>query len=216
MSRGACYVAYGEPAIAEAQMSIRSLWASMPDLPVVVVSDQYVIDGVTHIPMEQADRGGRLAKLYLDQLSPFSETLYIDADTRVRRPMWAGFEVLRDGWDVAIAHSEHQGRRRMWHIGEEDREATYEACGCEDVLQLQAGVMFFRQSAEVGEFFEVWREEWRRFENQDQGAMLRAMWQSPIRVWVMGRPWNGGALIAHRFGAAKVRGVGRQKWARGE
>ena len=124
--------------------------------------------------------------------------------------MWAGFEMLADGWELVLAHSVHQGSKRLWHIGAEDREATYQACGCDDVLQLQAGVMFFAKTQGIHELFDLWAREWRRFEDQDQGALLRALYQVPVRVWVLGRPWNGGALIAHHFGRAK-RG-GRGEW----
>lgn len=206
MDRGACYVVYGDPARREAAMSIRSLWENMPSLPVAVVSDREMVEGVIHIHEEEADPGGRLAKLYLDRLSPFDQTLYIDADTRVRRPMWAGFDILEDGWDLVLAHSEMQEDRRLWHIGEEEREATYQVCGCEDVLQLQAGVMFFARSPEIRRFFLRWRREWFTFWDQDQGALLRALQEVPVRVWVLGRPWNGGAMIAHHFGRAKRRG----------
>jgi len=73
------------------------------------------------------------------------------------------------------------------------------------ILSLQGGVFFFRKSPQAHAFFESWRQEWGRFGDQDQGAMLRAMALSPLRVWLLGRPWNGGAVIGHLFGRAARR-----------
>jgi len=47
------------------------------------------------------------------------------------------------------------------------------------------------------------RAEWLRFRDQDQAALLRALAIAPVRAWLVGHPWNGGALVDHRFGACR-------------
>lgn len=148
-------------------------------------------------------RRSRWAKVNLDRWSPFCSTLYLDADTRIYTDVSAGFEILDAGWDMAISYSIQQGDASLRHIGEADRQATLRALCCAEVLQLQAGVMFFDKSVIVKRFFSAWRQEWSRFEGQDQGALLRALERVPLRVWLLGREWNGGTIIGHRFGMAR-------------
>lgn len=207
MLKGVCYVAYGEAARSECRLSILSLQALHPNLPICVLSDR---------PLPEADRTitdvqnvppytwglARWPKLCLNNLSPFPLTCYLDADTRVRENIMAGFEPLEAGWDMAIVPSENQDKEWLWHISEVERDTTAsEIGGPEWALQLQGGVWFIRRGAAIDKFFSVWRREWQRFEGQDQGALMRALRIAPIRMWLLGRPWNGGAVIQHRFGA---------------
>ncbi len=156
----------------------------------------------TDIPCERRDQGGRWAKVNLDRLSPYDLTLYIDADTRVRQDVSAAFELLADGWDVVVAHSAQQGDGWLWHVGEAERNVTAREIGLGGV-QLQAGMIGFRKSDAVTRLFSAWRDEWERWQGQDQAALLRALYREPVRVWLLGRPWNGGAVIEHRFGAVR-------------
>jgi len=71
------------------------------------------------------------------------------------------------------------------------------------VVQLQGGVLFWRRNEATTRLFERWRAEWARYRQQDQGALLRALYTEPVRVWLLGRPWNGGNLIEHLCGRAK-------------
>jgi len=206
-ARGAVYVVYGEPALDQARLSIQSLHQHRADMPVTVIGDQWG-ESLCEQPFcvyvyhSERDQGGRWAKVNLDSLSPYELTLYLDADTRVREDLSSGFELLADGWDVAIVPSECQGQRMLWHVGMEDKATTLDAWPCEP-LQLQGGVFYFRKSAATATLFQIWREQWLMYEDQDQGALLRALAFSPVRVWLLGRPWNGGALVSHLFGRAK-------------
>lgn len=187
-------MAYGERAIAEAGHSRASLARVHPELPVLVIGPE---------TCPQRDAGGRWAKLNLDTLSPFEQTLYLDADTRVRGDLSAGFRILADGYDLALAFSMRQGSDVLGNCGLPDRSATFEELACRDLLGLQAGVMFFQKGEAVSRLFSTWCEEWGRFRAMDQAALLRALARVPVRVWLLGRAWNGGELIEHRFGAAR-------------
>jgi hypothetical protein len=92
----------------------------------------------------------------------------------------------------------------LWHVGKADKALTLGCWPCWP-LQLQGGVMFFRRSKAVERFFKAWREEWLVYEDQDQGALLRALARARLKVWLLGRPWNGGAVVGHLFGRAKRR-----------
>lgn len=199
MTRGIIYIAYGEAARREARASIETLRRFGP-IDVSVIGE--AVPGARHIPFERRDQGGRWAKVNLDRLSPYDLTLYIDADTRVRQNVSAIFDLLTDGWDVVMAPSAQQGDGWLWHVGQAERNETAHEIGITGV-QLQAGVIGFRKGEAVARLFSIWRDEWERWEGQDQAALLRALYREPVRVWLLGRPWNGGAVIEHRFGAVR-------------
>lgn len=92
----------------------------------------------------------------------------------------------------------------LWHVGAAEKDETLRSWPCAP-LQLQGGVMFFRRSAAVERFFDRWREEWLKHGDQDQAALLRALTRTRLRIWLLGRPWNGGAVVGHLFGRAQRR-----------
>ena len=203
MTQGIIYVAFGLPARNEAIESIKSL-RKHNDLPIAVISDS-PIEGAQHIYRADTDRGGRMAKLSMDILSPFGHMLYLDADTRVNGDITKPFEILADGWDLAICHSIRQGEDVLGNLEPADRVLTAETVGTGNILALQAGVMYFRKSERIARLFQSWREEWGRFKTMDQGALLRALVKEPVNIWLLGRTYNGGgkSLIEHRFGMAR-------------
>ena len=197
LGRGIVYVAYGEKAHAEAKASIACLHGG---LPVAVVSDK-LIAGVQSIEWATPGYGARWAKLNIDKLSPWEDTLYLDADTRPKADVTVGFEILDDGWDLVVTPSGNQGENWLWHITDEERGVTEAEIGRR--LQLQMGVFWFRKSEAMEQLFECWRQEWTRWGGEDQGAFLRALARCPVKIWLFGRPWNGGGLIAHHFGQVR-------------
>lgn len=202
MAQGIVMVAYGTNARREAGYAIEALSQHMPALSVAVVSDG-PLPGARFIYMEQRDAGARWAKLNLDTLTPFDGTLYMDADTRVNGDLSAGFAMLADGWDMAIAISDRQAGELCWQCADEERQATRHDTATEP-LALQAGVMFVKRNERTAQLFSTWRAEWERWQGQDQAALLRALYHAPARVWLLGRDWNGGKLVTHRFGMARA------------
>jgi len=201
MTRGIVFVVYGLRAQQETAQAVKFL-KQHNDLPVVVIGED--MPGLRSIDFPERDSLGRWAKVNLDNLTPFEYTLYLDADTRVHGDISAGFDIIKDGWDIAMTPSTVQGSGILWHVDKAEREATFLELG-QELVQLQGGVMFFRKSTAVSSFFEAWRYEWERWQGQDQGALLRALHQRPVRLWLLNNEWNGGALIEHRYGAARRR-----------
>ena len=155
--------------------------------------------GVIDSPPNATGKPGRWAKVNLYSLSACEQTCYLDADTIAHEDIAAGFDLLDDGWDLVICPSAGDWLGHLQHI---ERDATERELGWQP-LQLQGGVFWFKRSDAIRRFFEAWREEWQRFEDEDQGALLRALYRCPIRVWLMGRPWNGGEVIEHNHGALR-------------
>jgi len=198
MDAGVMYVAYGHKAHAEATKSIASL-RRHHDWPVLVVGDKHIA-GTAHRDFENRGAPGRWAKVNLDKLSPWTWTLFLDADTRIHGDLSIGFRLLAVGYDLVLVPSRPQRNKGLQHLGYEERRATLAELPL-DPLQLNTGVMWFGPGA--ASLFAVWREEWERWKDKDQGALLRALNRHPAAVALVGRPYNNlhGEVVEHRFGA---------------
>jgi len=203
VTRGICYVAYGDKALNECAQSLETLRWYHKKLPVTVISDKSHALHADYKHAQSVDAGGRWAKLNLDTWSPYDETLYIDADTRIRERLDVLFQSLEDGYEFVIVPSNNQSAGNLlWHVSEGERETTYDEVGYTP-LQLQGGVFAFRKTDAVLALFEAWREEWERYKDQDQGALLRAIHRVPVRYRLLGRPFNGTTVIQHLFGRCR-------------
>jgi len=211
MVNGIVFVAQGGNACGQAVTAIEHV-QRVCRLPVACVGERPLgVRDVKHIYCEykRDDAGARWAKVNLYDLTPFDHTLYMDADTRVMDgSIMVGFEMLADGWELVLTHSERQGHDWLWKVSESERCVTEAMLG-EKLVSLQAGVMWFRKCAMVEQLFGEWREEWGIYREQDQAALLRALFKTPVRAYLLGRPFNGGSVVKHLFGRA--RGAGSRK-----
>jgi len=216
-SRGIIFIAYGQRA-AEILRPLNLLEKSaIWGLPMLVVymhtpieglrplevpfteSMGYMLAGLADPPLGRA----RLAKLLLFDASPFQYTLYLDADTVPYQDPSVIFDILDDGYDLVIAPSQAQGESTFWHIDPVEIAATLPDLGIVPV-QLQCGVLGFSKNERVKEFFEAWLAEWMKYKAHDQAALLRALWRVPLRIHLLGRPFNGGPAIGHRHGLLRT------------
>ncbi len=205
-ARGVAYVAIGDAAVREQDISAASLLRHNPDLDITVYSEP-LEPGIAH---ENGVRQSRRAKLTLFEWCPYDAVFYLDADTRVLGDITAGFDILADGWDLALCTSTSQGSNFLWHLDEAERAECLSAAGTYlHPLVYQAGVFFVARNDRTEALFAAWREEWEKRQRMDQGALVRAMHRSPVKVWLLGEPWNSahrgpGELVAHYFGKAKA------------
>lgn len=195
MDKGVCLIAYGEKSLRSSEACIASL-REYHDWPVMCDNGNHLFqrEGLTNV------QKSRWSKVNLAQWSPFGYTLYLDADTRIRGDVSVGFQLLQDGWELVITASEQQGVNSMWHIARDEREYTWMQYNCGDILQLQGGVFWFHNCERVKHFFTLWCNHWLRWMQQDQAAMLRALREFPLRVALLGRCFNGGAVVTHYHG----------------
>lgn len=194
---GVVYVTYGKKAKQEAMESINSL-KKHNNLPVTVI-DEVKFPGEPGMTDSQRARWG---KLNLPELVDYDNVLYIDSDTRIKADLSIGFGIL-DEWDMAIAPSKNQDGALFTHIPDPvEKAATLEEIGNPWPLQLQCGVVYFSRQRCAG-FFEEWRSQYLRYQDQDQAAFLRALHREPIRVWLLSREWNGGSIVEHLFGRCR-------------
>lgn len=203
-SKGIVYIAYGKKAMQEVEWSLQQ--PIIHDYPHEVFHDYpfgiYEDKPVNPIAEFNSAQTARYRKTKLYHLTPFEHTLYLDADTRVTGDLQPGFDLLADGFDMVIVPSMNQGDELLWHITPEERETTFDECGFHP-LQLQAGVFWFAKNERTYAFFQAWHNEWLRWSGEDQGAFTRALHRCSIKLWLLGRPFNGGAVIQHHFGACR-------------
>lgn len=206
MTRGVLYSAYGERAIAECVAGLEVIKRTNPDLKTLVMTDETTAfrhAGAWAVCKVCSDPFGREAKLSCDKISPFDLSLYLDADTRVWFPLTLPFYALESGWEFVCTLSKNQEDKWLDHILDTEQEDTLSSVGFISA-QLQGGVFGFRKTPAVQDFFAAWREEFQSGDGEhDQAAMQRALRRCPIRFYIIGREWNGGGIIAHRFGEAR-------------
>ena len=196
--QGVAYITYGDASEREMAYSLDTL-RRFHDWPLVQMRSR--VPGMTEDMTGK--QKSRLAKVTMLDWTPWDDTLYLDADTRINGDLSAGFRILDDGWDMAMAFSENQGHDWLWHVLDDDRALTKETWDGLQALQLQCGVMFVRKNEATRALFDAWRREWAWHKDEDQAAFLRAWRESPVRLWLLGRAWNGGGLVAHYHGRVR-------------
>ena len=205
MSNGVIYSAYGQKAVFEALKSIHSLRLSNPSLPCAVITDDpraFTHDADSIIEFE-SDKFGRWAKLNADILTPFNNTLYLDADTRVHGDINPLFDWLDSGFEFVTTLSARQKEQWLWHIDEGIRAETHYDIGFVPP-QIQGGVWGFRRTANVRSFMAEWRNIWKADNiKHDQAALAKAAYHKPMKTLLVSSDFNGGIVIHHLFGRAE-------------
>jgi len=200
-SVGVVYVAFGKHALEEVDKSIRTLRKNWS-----VKGKVYILKKTLGSSPVGASVGQQAhwAKTCVDLWSPFDYTLLLDADTRIKGSLSIGFAALKQGWDLVMVPSEHRPEV-LWHLTQEDKDATFLGMGLPRPLMLNTGVLFFVKTPRTKRFFAAWRSEWLRFKGWDQGAFLRASRQVPVSIWLLGLPFNStdGEIVEHLFGRAR-------------
>jgi lipopolysaccharide biosynthesis glycosyltransferase len=202
-----CTIATGDKAKPQARALLDTVREYMPNVPQITYTEELATrDLKTQYTSAQLSR---YAKLTMFDWVDAEYILYLDADTRAVSPaIWEPFAVLDDGWDLAITHSKNQDGDFMCHAKSNDILYTKQALDCIPALQLQAGVFWIARNSTTRQLFEAWLQEWKVFEDQDQGALLRALQHVQPKIWILGRPFNAHgdcdkeAIVRHYFGHA--------------
>jgi hypothetical protein len=194
-TRGIYVVAFGDPARNCAVRLMKSAKVHMPDIPICLCAASKIGPEDVLVKQPDSDIGGRRAKLKAYELTPaeWQAVLYLDADTKVVAPIYAYFEWIEDGWEFVICKDPHlmdtmHAFKRHNNAQEliEIKTAVYTL----HTLQINGGVWAFARNARVAAFFARWRAEWEKHAQRDQGALLRALYADPLKVWWLGSEWN--------------------------
>jgi hypothetical protein len=194
-SRGIYCVAFGDPARTCALRLMKSIKHHMPEIPICLCSDRKIGPEDILVKQPDSDIGGRRAKLKAYHLSPkeWTAVLYLDADTKVVGDIRFYFQLIEDGWEFVICKDPHlmdtmhafkrKGNQLELH---ETANKIYTL----HTLQYNGGVWAFGRNKRVARFFKRWLAEWERHAQRDQGALIRAMYTEPLKVYLLGNEWN--------------------------
>jgi hypothetical protein len=195
MTRGIYCVAFGDPARTCALQMMQSAKKFMPKIPIALAADRKVGPEDILIKQPDSDIGGRRAKLRAYELAPkeWDSVLYLDVDTTICANISFYFELIEDGWEFVICKDPHlmdtmhsfQRRNNSVELKEiEDEIYTLHT------LQFNGGVWAFGRNGRIAGFFKRWQKEWEKHAQRDQGALIRAMYTDPLKVYVLGNEWN--------------------------
>lgn len=194
--RGVVCVAFGDPSRTCAEDLMATLKTHVPEIPICLVAAKPIGNEDVFVEVDDSDIGGRRAKLNVYNYVPddWESVLYMDADTEVTSPdIRYYFELIESGWEFVICKDPNQ--RDTMHSFKRANNApelaqTEKEIGTLNILQFNGGVWAFAKKPEVAEFFSDWVSEWERWGMRDQGALVRAMYKNPLRVYVLGNEWN--------------------------
>jgi len=207
--RGIVYMAFGDNAKKEVDEAIASLEEHC-NLPTFVVDEMAYGGKCFGSPHEGHCSGHHiflpgLVKPHLWELSPFSQTLYLDADTRVKADVTPLFEILGSGYDLAIVPGQAAKFVRDTDFAPNELETTLTELGTGLLFYYNSGVLLWNKNDRTQELFQLWHDEWQRFHNWDeQMALMRALWRSDVKFMTLPQCWNQrtleGAMIFHDTG----------------
>lgn len=174
------------------------------------ISHKYSINQITPNILDLLNNDNvHNSRFYKTQLNTFcnhdSINLYLDSDTEIMsKDILNILSILEDGFDLVISPSNNQGKESFWHIHKNEKEYTYSSLGYEP-LQLQGGMIAWKNNEHTDSFFRNWHDEWLKFKDQDQAALVRALDKSPVKYYLVSNVFNGGSVVKHKFGSTKSR-----------
>jgi hypothetical protein len=193
--RGVFYVAFGKQARDCAIAAIDSFKRYFPEIPVALASDSPLGIEDYFIQRPDVDIGARLAKVMMFDLTPasWSHVVYLDADTEIIARNELLWQVVEDGWDMAICKNPtrfHVATNMRRPDNQGDCDETFRITGTDNIIQWNGGVLSFQRNERTKMFFDTWVVEWNRYGKRDQSALIRAMWACPLKLYVLGNEWN--------------------------
>jgi hypothetical protein len=196
LTRGIYVTAFGQPARECAGRLLLSLQRFLPEIPVCFCGSERLGGESVFVEQPDSDIGGRGAKLLAYELTPaeWDAVLYLDADTEaISSDLAFYFELIEDGWEFVICKDPM--REDVAQLPRQKYDAAELAdlerrMGTLHTLMLNGGVWSFGRNEAVRAFFGRWQLEWEKFGRRDQGALLRALYAGPLRMYVLGNEWN--------------------------
>jgi len=218
---GIYLVAFGEQSRRCAEKCIAACRQYLPGVPIALCSNEPLDAGEDlYIFQKDKDIGGRIAKLKAYDLTPedWEYVLYLDADTEPVEDFSFLFETLQKGWEVVICKDMDRysvAKLMMKGDNRPESEATWLLMGTDETLQYNGGVFAFRRNDRVKHFFTLWQEEWQRWAQRDQGALLRALYTQPLKLFVLGNQWNASDRYPAPVGKVAIwhHNVAARRWA---
>lgn len=181
MSRGVLFLAAGDACVRKCKVAVAQLRRHDPAEPVAVATDYpAAFPGVTVVPLPRGPAGlaTRVHKTRMYDLSPFAETLYLDADVI---PLASVSRVWDHAGDAALAmvrEVEYPTAGTFRHSPDWDGGSAPAA----DTPHFNAGVIAFRRTPAVAALMAAWHREWLPHGRRDQPPLCRALAEAGVAV----------------------------------
>ncbi len=165
---GILTMAFGKKIYVEqAKTLAHSLIFNMPELPRAIVtdSDDPILRVLFHhiIPFQPNFGSNVSQKLYIDVYSPFEETLFIDADCIVTRPLDEFMSLLKNFYFTV------PGKRKLIISDTdpyiEDIPRFFKEFGIKSLPKFNGGIYWFRNCTEASNFFNLARNLLKDYRN---------------------------------------------------
>lgn len=185
MSAGVLYIAAGEKYAEMAAMSARSVMRTNPSLPIYI--HRCSGEGLE----------SRVAKLSMDLITPFDETIFLDCDTLVNGSIEALKEKTgKEGIAMALDFGPKTCKEVLQHrwfnrVVDKSVLRHVDRVVPKHMPHFNSGVISFRKTKESNAFFLEWRTIWNsRPPSQDQLALMEVIHKTGIRPALLGPEWN--------------------------
>lgn len=192
-SFGIIYVATGDKYIAEATVSARSVKRVMPDVPILLHSDQQpdaeCFDAVVQMTEFRYNCYDKVPPL---QNSPFEKTLFLDTDTFVYDAL-DEIPALLDRFDFLLCHTPFRDPNPLPGI-----PAAF--------TELNTGVIAFRKNSLTSECLNRWLQLYGEMGHKaDQPSFRRMIWeQSQASIYVLPPEYNFRTVFPGFVGGGSV------------
>ena len=71
-----------------------------------------------------------------------------------------------------------------------ESQLTWGLMGTDETMQYNGGLFAFARITRTEKFFKLWNDEWQVYAGRDQGALLRALYTQPVKLFILGNQWN--------------------------
>lgn len=196
-SYGIIYVATGTRHVAEAVRSAQSVRKHMPQVPIILYTDQVNVTFKVFTEIWEIDQplhsfGDKILPL---KETPFERTLFLDTDTYVCGPIYDLFEIL-ERFDLAASHAPYRPARSF----------VTPNCFCE----LNSGVIAYRKTPETTRFFDNWFQLYQTFvattdSTPDQPAFRQALYESSLQLYILPPEYNLRTIMPGFSGRGSVK-----------
>jgi hypothetical protein len=151
----------------------------------------------------------RLLKTCMYELSPFDQTLYLDADTMILRPIegiWSYIVQAPVAAALDIYPTIADRPKSRWT--DEEMAETLRECMPKS-KHYNAGILLFRRDPDAARLFVEWKREWEKFRSIDQLAFVRAVSSVGIDIKTIPPEYNSrlrsspamlNVVIYHQYG----------------
>jgi hypothetical protein len=176
MKPGFVYVATGMAYLPEAFRSAESLRRHHPDAPICLITDHPPEDRGPFTEIREPE--GAVRHTPIDKVlayeAPYDRVIFLDTDTFVLGDLSPVFRML-ERFDLALL----QDLNRGWNYELPDVPVSFS--------EFNTGVVAFRKSAAMADFFAAWSREYDEMRNEygfvtDQPSFRRTLFHSDLRV----------------------------------